>query len=163
MQEMNKYNFNNGTVSIPQVNILYGVNLEGTYVDFDTAYATPGNIRFVQVTTPQLAIPVSFAAMVLGTSKNMSATATAGLSVPLNSFCNFIPLSVIDYDIPMVPGQTYTIRADTGGSPSPGNYQILAVADRVVSMLDLVLVLASMPAHPWRNLLRRHETRTHGR
>jgi Flp pilus assembly protein TadG len=128
MQEMNKYNFNNGTVSIPQVNIRFGVNLEGTYVDFDNAYATPGNIRFVQVTTPQLAIPVSFAAMVLGTSKNMSATATAGLSVPLNSFCNFIPLSVIDYDIPMVPGQTYTIRADTGGSPSPGNYQILAVA-----------------------------------
>ena len=128
IQEMNKYNFNNGNVSIPDVNVVYGVNLEGTYVDFTTAYNTPGNIRFVRVTTPQLSVPVSFAAMVLGSSKNLSATATAGLSIPLNSFCNFIPLSVIDYDIPMVPGQTYTIRADTGGSPSPGNYQILAVA-----------------------------------
>ena len=128
IQEMNKYNFNNGNVSIPDVNVLYGVNLEGTYVDYTNAYNTPGNIRFVQVTTPQLSIPVSFAAMVLGGSRNLSATATAGLSVPLNSFCNFIPLSVIDYDIAMVPGQTYTIRADTGGSPTPGNYQILAVA-----------------------------------
>jgi Flp pilus assembly protein TadG len=128
IQEMNKYDFNNANVSISDVDVRYNVNLEGTYVDFTTAYNTPGNIRFVQVTTPQLAIPVSFAAMVLGGSRNLSATATAGLSVPLNTFCNFIPLSVIDYDIPMVPGQTYTIRADTGGSPSPGNYQILAVA-----------------------------------
>ena len=30
----------------------------------------------------------------------------------------------------MVKGNTYTIRAATGGSPSPGNYQILAVAGR---------------------------------
>jgi len=126
IQEMNKYNFNNANVAIPEVNVRFAVNLEGTYVDFTTAYNTPGNIRFVEVTTPQLAIPASFAAMVLGNSRDMSATATAGLSVPLNSICNFIPLSVIDQD--MVVGQTYTIRADTGGSPSPGNYQILAVA-----------------------------------
>ena len=73
---------------------------------------------------------VSFAATVLGGSKNLSANATAGLSVPLNVVCNFIPLSVlIDNDTSLlVPGTTYTIRADTGGSPSPGNYQILAVA-----------------------------------
>ena len=128
LQEMNKYNFNNSTVTVQEADVRFSVNLEGTYVDFTTAYATPGNIRFVKVTTPQLSIPVSFAAMVLGNSRNLSATATAGLSIPLNTFCNFIPLSVIDYDVPMVPGQTYTIRADTGGSPSPGNYQILAVA-----------------------------------
>jgi Flp pilus assembly protein TadG len=130
LQEMNKYNFNNANVVIQEVDVRFGVNLEpeGSYVDYTTAYNTPGNIRFVKVTTPQLAIPVSFAAMVLGNSRNLSATATAGLSVPLNTFCNFIPLSVIDYDVPMVPGQTYTIRADTGGAPSPGNYQILAVA-----------------------------------
>jgi Flp pilus assembly protein TadG len=130
LQEMNKYNFNNANVVIQEVDVRFGVNLEpeGSYVDFTTAYNTPGNIRFVKVNTPQLSIPVSFAAMVLGNSRNLSATATAGLSVPLNTFCNFIPLSVIDYDVPMVPGQTYTIRADTGGSPSPGNYQILSVA-----------------------------------
>jgi len=128
IQEMNKYNFNNANVSIVEANVRFAVNLNGTYLSFTDAYNSPANIRFVEVTTPQLAIPTSFAAMVLGSSRNMSATATAGLSIPLNSFCNFIPLSVIDLDVPMVPGQTYTIRADTGGSPSPGNYQILAVA-----------------------------------
>ena len=63
-----------------------------------------------------------------GAPRNIGATATPGLSVPLNVFCNFIPLTVIDYDIAMVPGQVYTVRAGSGGSPSPGNYQILAIA-----------------------------------
>jgi hypothetical protein len=60
----------------------------------------------------------------------MSATATAGLSVPLNSFCGFIPLSVlIDDDLTkLVPGTVYTIRAGSGSTVSPGDYQILAVA-----------------------------------
>jgi hypothetical protein len=65
---------------------------------------------------------------VLGNSKNLSATATAGFSVPLNLFCNFLPVSVIDYGSPISPGNTYTFRANTSGSVSPGNYQILAVA-----------------------------------
>src|SRR4030095_7375450 len=100
----------------------------GPYMSEGAAYSSPNNIRFVKVTIPEAPIGVSFAAMVLGNTKNIGATATAGLSVPLNVFCDFIPLSVIDYDVPMIPGQVYTIRADTGGSPSPGNYQILAVA-----------------------------------
>jgi hypothetical protein len=65
---------------------------------------------------------------VLGSSKNLTATATAGFSVPINVFCNWLPVSVIDYDVPMVPGETYTIRSAPGNSVSPGNYQILAVA-----------------------------------
>jgi hypothetical protein len=70
--------------------------------------------------------------MVLGNSRNLSATATAGLSIPLNVYCDFIPLAVlIDNDATLlVKGQTYTIRAGNGGSPSPGDYQILAVAGR---------------------------------
>jgi hypothetical protein len=65
---------------------------------------------------------------VLGNSKNLTATATAGFSVPLNIVCNFLPVSVIDYGVPIAPGQTYTFRAGPTGSISPGNYQILAVA-----------------------------------
>jgi Flp pilus assembly protein TadG len=130
VQAMNKYDFNNTGVSFPDANVLFAANLDGPYMSEADARIAAGNIRFVQVTTPQSPISVSFATMVLGNSKNLSATATAGLSVPLNVFCNFIPLSVIDYEPPfvMVPGQTYTIRAGTGGGPSPGNYQILAVA-----------------------------------
>jgi Flp pilus assembly protein TadG len=127
-QQMNKYDFNNTAVSLPAANVLFAANLNDPYMDAVTAQGSAANIKFVKVTTSQSAIGVSFAKLVLGNSKNLSASATAGLSVPLNVFCNFIPLSVIDYDIAMVPGQTYTIRAGTGNSPSPGNYQILAVA-----------------------------------
>jgi len=128
---MNNYEFNkSGTpnVSFPRQNVLFAVNLDGPYVSEDSARSNAANVRFVQVTSEQLPVGMSFASFVLGSNKQLSATATAGLSVPINLYCNFIPLSVIDYDIPMTPGQTYTIRAGTGGSPSPGDYQILAVA-----------------------------------
>lgn len=130
VQTMNNYNFDHQAVSFPRANVLFGKNLNGTYVSEASAKTDPKDIRFVQVTTPASPVGVSFAVSVLGTSKNLTATATAGYSVPINVFCNWLPVSVIDYDIPMVPGQTYTIRAGSGDSISPGNYQILAVAGR---------------------------------
>ena len=131
---MNSYEFNHTGVTFQRSDVQWAVNLDGPYMseaDASTAAQAP-TIRFVRVTTPQSPVGVSFSAMVLGSSKNLSATATAGLSVPLNVFCNFIPLSVlIDNDTTkLVPGTVYTIRANTGGSPSPGDYQILAVAGR---------------------------------
>ena len=128
VKAMNNYNFNHQGVTFPRTNVLFAKNLEGSYINEDSAKAAPHDIRFVKVTTPESAIPVSFAVSVLGSSKNLTATATAGYSVPLNMFCNWLPVSVIDYDVPMVPGQTYTIRAGSGSMISPGNYQILAVA-----------------------------------
>jgi Flp pilus assembly protein TadG len=125
---MNNYDFNHQAVSFPRANVLFAKNLAGPYITEDTAKGDPKDIRFVQVTTPASAVGVSFAVTVLGSSKNLTATATAGYSVPINVFCNWIPLSVIDYDVPMVPGQTYTIRSAPGNKVSPGNYQILAVA-----------------------------------
>ena len=132
VKAMNSYEFNNTNVQFPRSNVLWAVNLDGPYMseaDAATAAQAP-TIRFVKVTTPDSPVGVSFAAMVLGSSRNLSANATAGLSVPLNLYCDFIPLSVlIDNDTTkLVQGQTYTIRANTGGSPSPGDYQILAVA-----------------------------------
>jgi Flp pilus assembly protein TadG len=128
VQVMNKYDFNQQSVDFPRANVLFAKNLDGPYMSEGSAQATPKDIRFVQVTTPPAPIAVSFAISVLGSSKNLSATATAGYSVPLNVFCNWLPVSVIDYDVPMMPGQTYTIRAGSGNMVSPGNYQILAVA-----------------------------------
>ena len=109
--------------------MLFAVNLEGAFVN-EAAASSPGlsKIRFVRVTTDPSAVPVSFAVSVLGSSKNLTATATAGMSVPLNIICNFLPVSVIDYGTPITPGQTYTFRASSGTSVAPGNYQILAVA-----------------------------------
>jgi Flp pilus assembly protein TadG len=130
VQVMNKYDFNYQDVSFPRANVLFAVNLNGPFMSESSAQVSPKNIRFVQVTTPPSPVGVSFAVTVLGSSKNMTATATAGYSVPINVFCNWLPVSVIDYDVPMQPGQTYTIRSGPGNTVSPGNYQILAVAGR---------------------------------
>jgi hypothetical protein len=92
------------------------------------ARTQPHDIRFVKVTTPASPVGVSFAAAVLGSSKNLSATAIAGYSVPINVFCDFLPVSVIDYGVPLAPGNTYTFRADNQQQVSAGNMQILAVA-----------------------------------
>lgn len=125
---MNKYEFNKTGVTFPRANVLFAVNLDGPYISEGSAMGQAAKIRFVKVTTPASAVGVSFAASVLGKSKNLTATATAGFSVSLNSFCNFLPVSVIDYGVPISPGQTYTFRAASGSMVSPGNYQILAVA-----------------------------------
>lgn len=125
---MNNYDFNNTSVTFPRSNVLFAVNLDGPYMSESAAQGQAANIRFVKVTTPESAVGVSFAASVLGKSKNLTATATAGLSVPLNVICNFLPVSVIDYGTPISPGNTYTFRASSGTEASPGNYQILAVA-----------------------------------
>ncbi|HET8781930.1 MAG TPA: pilus assembly protein TadG-related protein [Pyrinomonadaceae bacterium] len=128
---MNKYDFRTTDVAFPRANVLFAKNLnDDPYMSeaMAAAEATAKDIRFVKVTTDPSAVPVSFAVSVLGSSQNQITTATAGYSVPLNRFCNFLPVSVIDYGDPIVPFQTYTFRASSGTSVSPGNYQILAVA-----------------------------------
>lgn len=125
---MNNYDFNKTGVAFPRGNVLFAKNLDGPYISEASAQGQAASIRFVQVTTPSSAVGVSFASSVLGKTKNLTATATAGLSVPLNMFCNWLPVSVIDYNVPIVAGQTYTFRAGSGSMVSPGNYQILAVA-----------------------------------
>ena len=130
VQAMNNYNFNQDAVSFPRGNVQFAENLNGPYFSEASAQTDPTDVRFVKVTTPDSPVGVSFAVGVLGSSKNLKASATAGFSVPINVFCNWIPLSVIDYDVPMVPGQTYIIRSGPGNHVSPGNYQILAVSGR---------------------------------
>ena len=125
---MNNYDFNHTGVTFPRGNVLFAKNLDGPYMNETAAQAQAAAIRFVKVTTPASPVGVSFAISVLGTSKDLTATATAGYSVPLNIICNFLPVSVIDYGTPITAGQTYTFRASSGTSVAPGNYQILAVA-----------------------------------
>lgn len=126
---LNNSEFNNKAISIPSANVLFAVNLNGPYMSASSAAASPHNIRFVQVSTAQQNVSVSFASIVLGRSKALAATATAGVSVPTNVYCDWIPLAVLDTDIAtLVPGQMYTIRANPQGSVSPGNYQALAPA-----------------------------------
>jgi Flp pilus assembly protein TadG len=124
---MNKYDFNKTGVTFPRANVLFAVNLDGPYMSEGSAAASPSNIRFVQVTTPDSAVPMSFAALVLGSSKNLTATATAGFSVPVNVICPWLPAFVLDDpNNPIAPGGTYTFRLAPGTDISPGNYQLLA-------------------------------------
>ena len=95
---MNSYEFNSKGVTVPPANVTFAVNLGGPYVDAGTA-AGAGvvqKVRFVRVETPSVPVQVFFAAAVLGGSKNLRAEATAGMSVPLTSVCDFLPVSVID-------------------------------------------------------------------
>lgn len=126
---VNNYDFNKSGIQI--TNVEFSANLESGYMPLSAAKASAAvakSIRFVRVTTEPSAVAVSFAAVVLGNSKNLTATATAGYSVPLCDICNFLPVTVIDYGTPISPGETYTFRAQSGSMISPGNYQILALA-----------------------------------
>ena len=124
----NNYNFNKTGIKI--TNVEFSASLEGGYMPASGAkgIGTAASIRYVRVTTEPTPVAVSFAAMVLGKSKNVKATATAGFSVPLTNICDFLPVTVIDYGTPIAPGFTYTFRAQSGAMISPGNYQILALA-----------------------------------
>lgn len=133
-QVVNKYEFNKNTVQFTSSDaILWSANLDGPYLSTTAASASEEvakTIRFVKVTTEQSPVSISFASVVLGSSKNMSATATAGLSVPINTVCGFLPIAVLinGDDDELVPKQTYTFRAPAGDGVSPGDYQILSVA-----------------------------------
>jgi Flp pilus assembly protein TadG len=126
---MNKCEFNHADVTVPTANVTFGINQDDSnYMSQASAEASASNVRFVRVTTSPAPVKVYFASFVLGGTMNITATATAGQSVPLNVFCGYLPISVIDYDVPIMPGNVYTFRAPPSGGPAPGNYNILAVA-----------------------------------
>ena len=133
---MNNYEFNQTPMTLTASNVRYAVNLS----DFDgptggmdeaSAQASPTNIRFVKVATPPAPVNVFFASALngFGNSRNLQASAVAGRSVNINTFCDWIPLTVIldNNDTILQPGQVYTIRSDSGSFVTPGNYHILAV------------------------------------
>ena len=129
---MNNYEFNKTGVTITRDDVKYAVNYNGPYMDEATALTSAANVRFVSVDIPPKAVGVVFSASAIGKSSvDLTQKATAGMSVPPNVFCEWIPLSVIDDKAnPMLPGQTYTIRDAPGSSVSPGNYMILAPTGR---------------------------------
>ncbi len=126
---MNKYDFNHTDVSFPRGNVEFAVNLGGPYMSEDAAdnAGTADDIRFVRVTTPASPVGVSIVSFVLGNSKNMSATATAGKSVSVNVICPWLPAFILDDPLnPITEGGVYTFRLAPGDHISPGNYQLLA-------------------------------------
>jgi Flp pilus assembly protein TadG len=130
---MNSYNFNKTTVSFSRTNVRFAKN----FSDFDTgldmseasAAASPKDVRFVKVITPTEPVGMSFASPLLGNNRNLTAEATAGMSVPLNKFTGYLPAFVVDSDDgkTIVPGDLYTFRGAPQNSVAPGNYQLLAI------------------------------------
>src|SRR5688500_9491819 len=84
IRAMNSYEFNNKGTALTRTNVTFAVNLDGTYMNETAAKAKAAKIRFVKVKIPPKAVPVSFAAMVLGNTFDLDAEATAGMSVSLN-------------------------------------------------------------------------------
>src|SRR6266478_1144659 len=97
---LNKYQYNKQDVAFLSENVRFGKNLSdfdsGSDMSESQAAAVATTIRFVKVKTQQTPIGISFAATVLGSSRNLTAEATAGMSAPLNLFAGYLPVSVID-------------------------------------------------------------------
>lgn len=91
----NKYNFNNRTFTASPL-IEFSKNLNSGWETSATMDSTKkAAARFVRVTTPNVPINTFFAIPILGVSTGLTATATAGLSVPGNIQACPLPLSAM--------------------------------------------------------------------
>jgi hypothetical protein len=96
---VNTYGFSQTGGTVPNVTISqieFATSLSGPW------YVGAGNVpsgsvssvKFVRVTTQIASVNMIFAVRALGNNHNEQAVATAGMSVPLNTICNFFPVAV---------------------------------------------------------------------
>jgi Flp pilus assembly protein TadG len=94
--------------------IQFAVTLNGTYMSAADAKApgTVTNIRYVQVTTQSASTPILFAVSVLGGSRSQTRQAVAGMSIGLNTVCDYFNIALaVD---PTIPGYAnYTFPTGT--------------------------------------------------
>ena len=97
----NKYNFSSQAFeeALPLENhaalVTFAVNVDGPYMSAAAA-AGNNNIRFVHVDTPTVNVNIFFSIPILGLARNMTGEAVAGLSVPANVICNYVPIAVVE-------------------------------------------------------------------
>lgn len=97
----NKYNFSSQGFEevLPKEDhaalVTFAVNVDGPYMSAAAA-AGNNNIRFVHVDTPTVNVNIFFSIPILGLARNMTADAVAGLSVPANVICNYVPIAVVE-------------------------------------------------------------------
>jgi len=126
---LNNYDFKT-TVSITSADVTFASNLNGSYVDSASAISSPASIRFVKVSIPPKPVGVAFAAVTLGSTKTISATATAGLSVGLSMNKFYTAYTFIESaSAPIVKGQVVTLGAKAYNDSSPTSYRVLAGPD----------------------------------
>jgi hypothetical protein len=129
----NKYNFNNKdyvdvmTLADQRARVRFAVNLS----EFDTgngrseaeANADPDDIRFVRVITPPVPVNIFFSIPILGATRQMTARAVSGLSIPGNVSVCIAPLSAVydpNADMPAERWGTCPIEGGRGpNDPQP--------------------------------------------
>src|ERR1043165_6234440 len=128
---VNNYGFTPTAVTVSAVE--FAVNLNGTYVNAATARTAPQNIRFVRVTTAAVSTTMLFSASALGASESSTGQSVAGMSVGLNTICDFFPVAVALTDINPAPNTTMTLTFTQGTNNSATlvdkNYIVLEVPD----------------------------------
>ncbi len=122
---LNKYDFQN-VVTITSSDVSFATNLNGSYVDSATAIASPTSVRFAKVTLSQKPVDATFSALVINKTQNLSATATAGISVGLSMNKFYTAYTFIEPSAsPWVPGQVYTLDAKSYNDTTPTSYRVL--------------------------------------
>lgn len=128
---VNNYGFSRNPITIASVE--FAVNLNGSYVPAATARLAPQNIRFVRVTTQSVSSTMLFSSAALGGSRTQTGQSVAGMSVGINSICDFFPVAVALTDINPAPNTTMTLTFTQGSNNSAtlvnGNYIVLEVPD----------------------------------
>ena len=128
-KSLNNYDFKN-IVTITASNVTFANNLNGTYVDMASAMANPAGVRFVKVTLSPKPVDATLSALVINKTQNLSATATAGLSVGLSMNKFYTAYTFIEPQAtPLVKGSTYTLNAKAGNVSTPNSYRVLSGPD----------------------------------
>lgn len=133
---VNNYGFNDSVVNVSAVDVQFAINLNGPYVSSATAQTAPANYRFVRVTTQSVSTPMLFSARVLGASRSQTRNAVAGMSVGINTICDFFPFAVALNDsnpndvgfTPPAPNTVMTLNFRQGN----GNSFTLADKDYII-------------------------------
>ncbi|HEY0407650.1 MAG TPA: pilus assembly protein TadG-related protein [Pyrinomonadaceae bacterium] len=126
---LNRYDFK-VDVTIPGTNVTFATNLNSSYVDSATAQSNPASIRFVRVTLPPKPVNVIFASLVISQTQNLSATATAGMSVGLTMNKFYTAYTFIENAAaPLLPNQTYSLNSKAWNDSTPNSYKVLAGPD----------------------------------
>src|SRR5215813_9239761 len=145
--QANKWGLNRSGGSAPAVTITkveFAASLNGPW--YNGAGGVPGGaettIKYVRVTTQTATSAVLFAVRALGNTHAESRTATAGMSAPINTICDFFPIAVaLDPAVQAgdgpdgypAPNTTMTLRfvQGTGNSATVADkdYIILEVPD----------------------------------
>jgi len=128
---VNNFGFNRASATIPTVE--FSTTLNETPVDSLTAQSNAASIRFVWVTTQTATTTMLFSGRIFPNGHTESRTATAGMSVGINTFCDFFPIAVALQDPNPAPNTVMTLNfvQGTGNSATLSNldYIILEVPD----------------------------------